>query len=51
MPHIGNGQWAIGDGPNDVGTILQADVWVGMSGKEGRQTVFSVDYSFTLLRF
>jgi P-type E1-E2 ATPase len=42
---------AIGDGANDVEMILQADVWVGISGKEGRQAVLSANYSFPLFRF
>jgi magnesium-transporting ATPase (P-type) len=42
---------AIGDGANDVGMILQADVGVGISGKEGRQAVLSADYSFAQFRF
>jgi phospholipid-translocating P-type ATPase (flippase) len=42
---------AIGDGANDVGMITEADVGVGISGKEGRQAVLASDYSFAQFRF
>ncbi|KAH0795183.1 phospholipid-translocating P-type ATPase, flippase family protein [Histomonas meleagridis] len=42
---------AIGDGANDVGMILEADVGCGISGKEGRQAVLASDYSFGQFRF
>ena len=42
---------AIGDGANDVGMIQEADVGVGISGKEGRQAVLAADYSFGQFRF
>jgi magnesium-transporting ATPase (P-type) len=42
---------AIGDGANDVGMIMEADVGVGISGKEGRQAVLASDYSFAQFRF
>lgn len=42
---------AIGDGANDVGMILKADVGVGISGKEGRQAVLVSDYAISQFRF
>ena len=42
---------AVGDGANDVGMILQADVGIGISGREGRQAVLSSDYSIGQFRF
>ena len=42
---------AIGDGANDVGMILKADVGVGISGQEGRQAVMASDYAFGQFRF
>lgn len=42
---------AIGDGANDVGMILEADVGIGISGKEGMQAVLSSDYSFAQFSF
>ena len=42
---------AIGDGANDVGMILKADVGIGVSGKEGRQAVLASDYSISQFRF
>jgi magnesium-transporting ATPase (P-type) len=42
---------AIGDGANDVGMITEADVGIGISGKEGRQAVLAADYSFAQFRF
>jgi phospholipid-translocating P-type ATPase (flippase) len=42
---------AIGDGANDVGMIREADIGVGISGKEGRQAVLASDYSFGEFRF
>jgi magnesium-transporting ATPase (P-type) len=42
---------AIGDGANDVGMILQADVGIGVSGKEGRQAVLASDYAIAQFRF
>lgn len=42
---------AIGDGANDVGMILKADIGVGISGQEGRQAVMAADYSFAQFRY
>jgi phospholipid-translocating ATPase len=36
---------AVGDGGNDVGMILEADVGVGIVGKEGMQAALSSDFS------
>jgi phospholipid-translocating ATPase len=36
---------AVGDGGNDVGMILEADVGVGILGKEGMQAALSSDFS------
>ena len=42
---------AIGDGANDVGMILQADVGIGISGKEGRQAVLASDFAISKFKF
>jgi phospholipid-translocating P-type ATPase (flippase) len=42
---------AIGDGANDVEMIRQADVGIGLCGKEGREAVLASDYSFGEFRF
>ena len=42
---------AIGDGANDVGMILEADIGIGVSGKEGRQAVLASDYSIAQFRY
>ena len=42
---------AIGDGANDVSMIQEADVGVGISGKEGLQAVMASDYSIAQFRF
>jgi phospholipid-translocating P-type ATPase (flippase) len=42
---------AIGDGANDVGMIMEADVGIGISGKEGRQAVLASDYSFAQFKY
>ena len=42
------GKWvtlSIGDGANDVSMILEANIGVGIRGKEGTQAVRSADYS------
>ncbi len=40
---------AVGDGGNDVGMIQEADVGIGISGKEGKQASLAADYA--LARF
>lgn len=42
---------AIGDGANDVSMIQEADVGLGMAGKEGRQAVRCSDYAFARFKF
>ncbi|XP_038993075.1 phospholipid-transporting ATPase 2-like [Hibiscus syriacus] len=42
---------AIGDGGNDVRMIQQADIGVGISGREGLQTARASDYSIGKFRF
>ncbi|XP_064638514.1 phospholipid-transporting ATPase IF-like isoform X2 [Lineus longissimus] len=42
---------AIGDGANDVSMIQEADVGLGIMGKEGRQAVRCSDYAFGRFRF
>lgn len=42
---------AIGDGANDVSMIQEADVGVGISGKEGLQAVMASDYAISQFRF
>ena len=42
---------AIGDGANDVGMIQEADVGVGISGKEGQQAVNASDFAIAQFRF
>lgn len=36
---------AVGDGGNDVGMILEADVGIGIVGKEGMQASLAADFS------
>jgi phospholipid-translocating ATPase len=36
---------AVGDGGNDVGMILEADVGIGIEGKEGMQASLASDFS------
>ncbi|KAF8007990.1 hypothetical protein BT93_K1858 [Corymbia citriodora subsp. variegata] len=42
---------AIGDGGNDVKMIQQADIGVGISGREGLQAARAADYSIGKFRF
>jgi magnesium-transporting ATPase (P-type) len=42
---------SIGDGANDVPMIQEAQVGVGISGKEGRQAVMAADYAIAQFRF
>lgn len=42
---------AIGDGANDVGMLLEADIGVGISGAEGMQAVMSSDFALAQFRF
>ncbi|RKO98481.1 hypothetical protein CXG81DRAFT_15869, partial [Caulochytrium protostelioides] len=42
---------AIGDGANDVSMIQEADIGVGITGKEGLQAVMASDYAIGQFRF
>ncbi|KAG4107798.1 phospholipid-translocating P-type ATPase [Neocallimastix lanati (nom. inval.)] len=42
---------AVGDGANDISMIQEADIGVGISGKEGAQAVMSADYAIGQFRF
>jgi magnesium-transporting ATPase (P-type) len=42
---------AIGDGANDVAMIQEAQIGVGISGREGRQAVNSADFAIAQFRF
>jgi phospholipid-transporting ATPase len=42
---------AIGDGANDVAMIQEAQIGVGISGKEGRQAVNASDFAIAQFRF
>ncbi|KAL6901005.1 hypothetical protein ACP4OV_005681 [Aristida adscensionis] len=42
---------AIGDGANDVGMLLEADIGVGISGAEGMQAVMASDFAIAQFRF
>ena len=48
------GKWitlSIGDGANDVSMILEANIGVGIRGKEGTQAIRAADYSISQFRF
>lgn len=51
MKKTGKLSLSIGDGANDVAMILQANIGIGISGKEGRQAVLASDYSIGQFRF
>jgi len=36
---------SVGDGGNDVGMILEANVGIGIVGKEGKQASLAADFS------
>jgi len=38
---------AVGDGGNDVGMIQEADVGIGIAGKEGKQAFIAADFALT----
>ena len=42
---------AIGDGENDVNMIKEADVGIGIFGKEGSQAAFNSDYAFSEFQY
>lgn len=42
---------SIGDGANDVGMILEANIGIGIQGKEGSNAVRSADYGCSQFRF
>ncbi|XP_078420082.1 putative phospholipid-transporting ATPase IF isoform X2 [Cetorhinus maximus] len=42
---------AIGDGANDVSMIMEANIGIGIMGKEGRQAVRNSDYAIARFRF
>jgi phospholipid-transporting ATPase len=49
-----NNKWitlSVGDGANDVGMIREANIGVGISGKEGTQAVRSSDYAIGQFKF
>lgn len=41
---------AVGDGGNDVSMILQANVGIGVFGKEGQEAVRAADYAIAQFR-
>lgn len=48
------GTWvclSVGDGANDVSMILEANIGIGIRGKEGTQAVRAADYSISQFRF
>ena len=48
------GSWiclSVGDGANDVPMIMEANIGVGIQGKEGTQAVRSADYAICQFRF
>jgi phospholipid-translocating ATPase len=47
MKHTGKRILAVGDGGNDVGMIIEANVGVGIAGKEGSQAANCSDFSIT----
>ncbi|XP_048398041.1 phospholipid-transporting ATPase IF isoform X1 [Stegostoma tigrinum] len=42
---------AIGDGANDVSMIMEANIGIGIMGKEGRQAVRNSDYAIARFKF
>ncbi|KAJ3333528.1 hypothetical protein HDU76_007058 [Blyttiomyces sp. JEL0837] len=42
---------AIGDGANDVSMIQEADIGIGISGKEGLQAVMASDYAISQFQY
>ena len=42
---------AIGDGGNDVGMILEANVGIGIVGKEGKQASLAADFSINEFKY
>jgi magnesium-transporting ATPase (P-type) len=42
---------AVGDGGNDVAMIQEADVGIGITGKEGRQAAQAADFTIAKFRF
>lgn len=42
---------AVGDGANDISMIQEADIGIGINGKEGAQAVMSADYAIGQFRF
>ncbi len=43
--YTGKRTCSVGDGGNDVGMILEANVGVGIVGREGKQASFAADFS------